>query len=433
MEVRIMENDPNANPELAKATEIAQFRFGLIAPVIQNTYPDASAASYYKRVAKTTSLALPDGSPMNYSWKTLEKWTSDYRRFGFDALMPVTRKDKGQSRALPDTAVERIFELKEKHPKMNATQIYNQLIREGLLNPSVNVCTVQRFIKNHDLKGGNTNLKDRKAFEEDSFGKMWQADTKYLPCITENGETRRVYCIGILDDYSRMELKSQLFYADNAVNFQKVLKDSIAAYGIPDKLYVDNGCSYANEQLRLICGEAGIVLIHAPVRDGAAKGKRERAWRTLDERFTNQLDTSEIHSLEQFNEMYQEYIRKYNSTVHSSIGCTPFERYEKTKDYIRKPQSGEWLNECFLNRIRRLVHKDSTVKINNISYDAPPALIGQHVEIRYEPSDISTAFILYNGKHYSLRPTDKNANVNTKRNKMVSLDYSKMGSDNNVG
>lgn len=272
MEVRIMENDPNANPELAKATEIAQFRFGLIAPVIQSTYPDTSATAYYKRVAKTASLALPDGSPMNYSWKTLEKWTSDYKRFGFDSLMPVIRKDKGLSRALSDTAIERIFELKEKHPKMNATQIYNQLIRESLIEPSVNVCTIQRFIKNHDLKSGNENLKDRKAFEEDSFGKMWQADTKYLPYITENGETRRVYCIGILDDYSRMELKSQLFYADNAVNFQKVLKDSIAAYGIPDKLYVDNGCSYANEQLRLICGEVGTVLIHAPVRDGAAKG-----------------------------------------------------------------------------------------------------------------------------------------------------------------
>lgn len=131
--------------------------------------------------------------------------------------------------------------------------------------------------------------------------------------------------------------------------------------------------------------------------------------------------------------MYQEYIREYNSTVHSSIACAPFERYEETKDYIRKPQSREWLDECFLNRIKRLVHKDSTVKIDKLSYDAPPELIGQHVEIRYEPSDISTAFILYDGKHYPLRPTDKKANADTRRNKDLALDYSKIGSDDNVG
>ena len=30
--------------------ELAQFRFALIAPVIQGLYPDASATAYYKRV-----------------------------------------------------------------------------------------------------------------------------------------------------------------------------------------------------------------------------------------------------------------------------------------------------------------------------------------------------------------------------------------------
>lgn len=42
-----MKNDPNMNPDLAKAAEIAQFRFGVIAPVLQGTCPDASAKKYY--------------------------------------------------------------------------------------------------------------------------------------------------------------------------------------------------------------------------------------------------------------------------------------------------------------------------------------------------------------------------------------------------
>lgn len=47
------------------AAGIAQFRFALIAPVIQGLYPDASAKAYYKRVTENP-LTLPDGSTVKY-------------------------------------------------------------------------------------------------------------------------------------------------------------------------------------------------------------------------------------------------------------------------------------------------------------------------------------------------------------------------------
>ena len=37
-----MNNDPNTNPELAKAMKVAEFKFGLIAPVLQGTYIEVS-------------------------------------------------------------------------------------------------------------------------------------------------------------------------------------------------------------------------------------------------------------------------------------------------------------------------------------------------------------------------------------------------------
>ena len=51
--------------------EVAQFRFALIAPVVQGLYPDASATAYYKRVT-ASPLTLPDGSTVTYSYKTLQ-------------------------------------------------------------------------------------------------------------------------------------------------------------------------------------------------------------------------------------------------------------------------------------------------------------------------------------------------------------------------
>jgi hypothetical protein len=67
--------------------EVAQFRFALIAPVIQGLFPDASATAYYKRVT-ASPLTLPNGSCVTYSYKTLEKWKSEYSHGGLEALMP---------------------------------------------------------------------------------------------------------------------------------------------------------------------------------------------------------------------------------------------------------------------------------------------------------------------------------------------------------
>lgn len=409
------------------AAAVAQFRLALIAPAIHGLYPDASRNAYYQRVTEKP-LTLPDGSVFQYSPKTLCKWASLYQNGGIDALMPRERSDKGSSRALPDTAIEEIYRLKEAFPRLNATQIHRHLVEEAFIPASVSVCAVQRFVKKHDLKSArNPSMRDRKAFEEDSFGKMWQADTCYLPHITEGGQRRRVFCIMIIDDHSRFLVGGGLFYNDNAYNFQKVLKAAVAAYGIPAKLYVDNGCSYSNEQLSLICGSIGTVLLHTKVRDGASKAKIERQFRTLKETWLYTLDLDSILSLAQFNSLLRDYMRSYNTSMHSGIGCAPLERYQKTRSAIRMPKSREWLDECFLNRITRKVNKDSTVSIDRVSYDVPMQFISSKVEIRFLPDDMSSAFILSDGAHYPIRQTDKNENCRTKRSNTPSIDYSKMG------
>ena len=418
----------NSNPEITKQdADMAQFRFALIAPVVQGLFPDASATAYYKRVTEKP-LTLPNGTVVKYSYKTLEKWKSEYTSGGLDALLPGRRSDMGVSRVLNDDAICEIYRIKQEQPRMNATQIYHHLVSESFIPASVSVDSVQRFIKNNDLKSArNPNLKDRKAFEEDGFGKCWQADTCYLPYITEDGKSRRVYCIMIIDDHSRLLVGGGLFYSDNACNFQKVLKQAVATYGIPDKLYVDNGCSYSNEQLSMICVSLGIVLLHTKVRDGASKGKVERHFRTLKERWLYALDIESITSLSQFNGMLKDYMRTYNTTFHRGIDSTPMDRYLKSEYKPKAPQSAEWLDECFLNRITRKVRKDSTISIDKVSFDVPMQFISAKVEIRFLPDDMDSAYILFDGKHYPLRKTNRNENCHVKRQNPI--DYSKIGGD----
>ena len=409
--------------------EVAQFRFALIAPVIQGLYPDASATAYYKRVT-ASPLTLPDGSTVTYSYKTLEKWKSQYSIGGLDALMPGTRSDKGIPRALNEDAIAEIYRIKEEHPRMNATQIYTHLVRESFIPATVSVDSVQRFIRHNDLKSArDPNLRDRKAFEEDEFGKIWQADTCYLPHITEDGTSKRVYCIMIIDDHSRLLVGGELFYNDNACNFQKVLKDAIATYGIPDKLYVDNGCSYSNAQLSMICVSLGILLLHTRIRDGASKGKVERHFRTLKERWLYTLDINKITSLSQFNGMLKDYMRDYNTTFHRGIDTIPLERYQASKDHPRKPESRQWLDDCFYNRITRKVRKDSTISIDKVCYDVPMQFISAKVDVRYLPDDMTSAYILFDGEKFPIRQTSRNDNCHTRRNNPPAIDYSKAGGE----
>lgn len=408
--------------------EVASIRLALIQPAFNGTYPDATKKQYYERVC-ATPVKMPDGKEVKYAYGTLACWESDYRKGGFEALMPKERSDLGTSRKLDDDTRAAIHSIREQFPRINATEIYNKLIADGVVGKEdVSLITVQRYIKKHNLKGAaHPGIKDRKAFEEEFCCGMYQADTLYGPYITEKGMRRRTYCIMILDDKSRMIVGGRFFYADNAYNFQKVLKEAVAARGIPSKLYVDNGSPYKNEQLSLICGQLGTVLIHTPVRDGASKGKVERNFRTLRNRFLNVLIPEELSGIVELNEKLHEYINRHNTTIHSATGKTPQERYMEDLCHIKMPGSQEWLDNCFMNRVQRLVKNDATIVIDRMLYDVPMEFIRTRVEVRYLPDDVEHGYILYEGKKYPIRKTNKVENARTKRNNVYEVNYGGSG------
>ena len=410
--------------EYTNKIAIATIKLSIIQPAFNGTYPDMSKQAYYDRIAQVP-LKFPDGTERKYRPGSFACWESDYRKGGFDALMPKERSDKGHARRLDADAIAKIYELREKYPRLTATGIRDKMIMDGVINASdVSVATFQRFIKKNNLKGASApGQKDRKAFEEEFCTGMYQADTLYGPYITVGGIAKRTYCIMIIDDKSRLIVGGRFFFEDNGTNFQSVFKDAVATYGIPSKLYVDNGSPYKNIQLSLICGQLGVVLIHTPVRDGASKGKVERNFRTLRTKFLDRLDMSRITDIDELNSLLVDYIRTHNTSVHSATGMIPYNRYMEDLEHVAMPKSTEWLDNCFLHRIRRKVANDSTVLINRRRYDVPMEFIRTTVEIRYSPGDINNAFIIYEDKNYPIRLTDKVANSKTKRNNPYTLDY----------
>ena len=208
-------------------------------------------------------------------------------------------------------------------------------------------------------------------FEMECVNDCWQSDTSDGPYITVDGIKKRAKLIMFIDDKSRMITGFDFFFNDNAINMQTVLKKAVKKYGIPKKLFVDNGGPYSNKQLSLICASLGIILINAKPYSPESKAKIERSFRTIKDGWMRCTDWNDFKSLEDAknslnNFLYNNYINK----KHSSTNQTPNERWHNEYKLVRYKDE-ENVDKMFLHRINRKVRKDMTIKIENTYYEVP--------------------------------------------------------------
>ena len=410
-------------------TRLALWRYGLIAPVITGTHSFPSNRAYFRHLAGREHVNPVTGEPRKFCSGTFEVWASAYRRYGYDGLVSDPRKDRGISRRLKEEAQQEIIELRRKYPRIINTAIRQQLIREGLINASVSQSTIDRFVrllkKEPELEQIHQG-KERKAFEFEYANQCWQADTTHLRKV----DGKKTYLISILDDASRMAVGYEIFYADNAVNFQKVLKNAILTYGVPAILYVDNGSPYDIQQLELICARVGIQLVHAPVRDGSAKGKQERLFRSIKEHFVYSRDWSEHKTLEQLNASFDAYMSgEYTNAPHSSLKngdggpMTPRERFLRDAEHLRFIPEGE-LERSFLHEYKRKVRSDSTIIVDKTSYEVPYEYMREEVRAFIDPGQKENAWILPGNEStwIPVHPVNKLENRNIRRKQYMKFE-----------
>jgi len=106
----------------------------------------------------------------------------------------------------------------------------------------------------------------------------------------------------------------------------EAFRNALYKRGVPKQIYTDNGSIYCSAELVQVCARLGIILRHAPVGDGAAKGKIERFFRSCRNQFLEQkLDLSSIDAL---NRQFHEWVEnKYNCNTHSILKMAPIDRF----------------------------------------------------------------------------------------------------------
>ena len=406
--------------------KIALFRYSLIASAVVGTFEAPSLAQHLRNVAAKEHLH-PDGRYVRVTYHSLERWFYRYKKLGLPGITPMVRADSGKPRALSETAVLKIHELKEKFPYITGKALYNKLIEAGTINAAeTSLATVHRFIRNNDLKPSAISQQTVKAFEMEFANDCWQADTSWGPTIRIEGKKTQTFLVAFIDDASRMITHWQFYLNDNAVNMQDAFRQGIAKFGIPKMAFVDNGGPYDNLQLQLICASLGIALAHSRPRVPKGRGKIERHFRTVKDGWMNCTDWGEFSSLEELSVSFAAYLSKdYINAVHSSIGCTPKERFMRDYEKVRHIPI-EQLNFHFLHRKECRVYNDATVKLLGKVYETPQQFIGAKIKIRYLPTDKSELFIFSDdGKLlHTIYPVKKIDNSKIKR---TAIDYTQLG------
>ena len=398
---------------------IALFRYGLISPIVNNTYEEISKEEYFRKVAmKTYEL---NGKEIKVRPSTIKNWLINYNKLGYEGLIPKTRTDLNSPRNITSDTQQEIIDYKKSFPHISGTLIYQKLIEDGYIKEdNVSKSTILKFIRDNYLLFGDDGKIDRRAFEMEFANDMWDADTSHGPYLTIDGKKIKTYLIALIDDASRLITNAKFYYEDNAINFQKTFKEGLKKYGIPKRIFLDNGKTYKNEQLSIICANCGMELIYTKPYSPQSKAKIERWFHTMKETWMRGINWNDIKDIDELNDMLNEFITKYNNSIHSSLSdginnISPKQRWFKDQDKIKKIDNNQ-IDEYFLHTAYPTIRADSVAHIKKLDYEVPTKYIGKKITVKYDFSDRTKAWIYEYGKKIeNINLLDKVANSKIRR------------------
>lgn len=357
------------------------------------------------RIRDVSKLIFHDeeGIPHVFTWRTIQTWLSIYKQGGVEMLKNRPRKDKGKHRKVSPEALQEAVEavLPEfRDTRYNRMMIYRRIIERGLLSQSdCSQTSYFRLLKEYDLltPGSRTENKRRLAFSKQYANEMWQLDTMFGPYVRNGKASTQTKLIAFIDDASRVITHGQFFLSENTDNLIEALRCALYKRGIPQTLYTDNGSIYTCAEINQICARIGTLLCHAPLRDGAAKGKIERFFRTCRDQFL--LRRLDLSTLAVLNDQFHHWVEEeYNAHVHSTLQMKPIDRFGMDLSRIRFLNPMDANDELFFFEEDRAARKDNTFSLNAVRYEPPCDLSGRTIQVRFNRVKPDRIVVFYKGE-----------------------------------
>jgi len=310
------------------------------------------------------------------------------------ALQKRPRADKGKLVAFSPALLAEAIRLREEEPR----RITRIILAHLRANPdfAVEAAAVTLGTLGRHLRArGKTRValkkeqKGYRRFEHPYPGSLWQFDYTdgiYFDDPAHPGQRRKTQiCVGV-DDHSRLCVAVGAYWRGNWPSLEDVSRHAIVTWGLPKRIFVDNGkVFHANEYMRIL-SELGVGLIHRTPHYPESGGKIEAIIGTLQEELFPELKRAALTSLDELDDILAEWAHAYNRRVHTQTGQTPLDRWQANLEHVRAIDPVK-LAEAFWWVKEPTVTKTGLVSVNGVEYELDLALAGHKVTARYDPFD----------------------------------------------
>lgn len=379
-----------------KAEEIASQRVQLLSPLLSDQLDNAQARLIKARICEQTGI----------SERTLRRYLSQYKAEGFSGLKPKGKGQKRSEDAIPANVLEQAILLRREVPGRSVSQIINILEWEGLAEPGqIKRSTLQEklaqrgYSSRHMRMYADSGVAARR-FQKKYRNQLWHSDIKYGPYlpIGKNGAKKQVYLVTFVDDATRFVLHGQFYPVLDQMIVEDAFRQSILKYGVPEKVYFDNGSQYRTKWMVRVCAKMGIRLIYAKPYSPEATGKVERFNRVVDS-FLSEAALEKPQTLERLNDLFQIWLTEcYQNKAHSGLNgnISPESAFRSDKKALKFLEP-ETIANAFLHAEERKVDKAGCISFASKKYEVGLNFIGCKVTVVYDPASIDEITIEYEG------------------------------------
>lgn len=302
---------------------------------------------------------------------------------------------------LPETIKKYLIETKEEHPNYNC-QWLSELASDRFVRV-VSQSSVWRVLKHANLlrhQSARPAPTLRRRFESAFSGDLVQMDTTWGYWLGD----RKLYLILLLDDHSRMILHAQFFLEETLWHNMTMIRETIEKHGTFKVLYTDNAVwfkvirhnrslyqthhkvEYESEITRS-CRDMGIVHVTHKPYEPQGKGKVERIFRFIQERFISELDDPHM-DLWLVNKKWKVWMDWYNAKhKNRTTGEVPQKRFDPKGFKPLSVTERKTLNDIFCIRETRIVDKCNQFSYLGEMYTMPGTCVyaGKRLDLHIHP------------------------------------------------
>ena len=340
--------------------------------------------------------------------RTIRNYIARFRDGGAQAfLSPTVRvpSPRVHDRELADA----ILELIRERPVRTVPKIRKLLSGDPRLAQKIELVSnrsIYRFLLEHGLSQKTRHAllceDGRMSFHRFQAARpldLVQGDARDGIWLDTKDGRKKTYLFVWVDDYSRKILSGRYYFDEKLPRMEDTFKRLVLRWGIPQKVYLDNGSVYIAKQFAWILGQLKTAKLHHKPYQAYCKGKVEAVNKTIKNDFQGEAQRAGFQTLEELNSAFAAWVDlEYNVRIHSTTGESPDKRFaDALHADIRRVADIAWFEALFLMRVSRTVTKYGKIKLESNEYPVTSAPHNTVVEARYDPFDLRAVFI-FKGK-----------------------------------